>query len=616
MQFVEKYLNKHHLLHKPHKWFLAFISSPIHFAEMHYKKKYHLNFKHAKKLFIFDTILLFSILVLAVSAISWYYYSPDVINQINLSITPSSDRIISGDYVTYKIEYKNNSDKKLVNASLLINLPPGLVVDKIEPNELYEKKNQSFDLQELLKNESGEIKISGWYYDTPHQETHITTELLYNQEDRKTQEVKLINLIQIHRGSILQGNLDISNSSLAQGEIPLKISLKNTGKQKLEKLVLPLNLPDGLRIINPTSGGTTIENLEWQIDQLSPDEEVELNAVLLTNLSPSTYTIDFELTPKITVNNELIDQGRLNHRLTILHPELKLDTIWQEGTESISPGDKGVLKINLTNSGSVELQNIEITLPFPKNIINSHNLDFYNAGKLVGNNFTINSNYSANLKKLSPGDSTSLKLDIPINTFPKDGNNLVLSLTPELTAEVKLIPGAKYKTTIETPALRVGTSLNFTTDIRYYTDEGDQLGRGPLPPQVGKETKYWLWFKLQNGTSDVSNLNFSAKIPDYVRWTEKSSVSRGADIVFDENNRTANWSINSLEAHEKIGIYFELAYTPKLEHVGYSPFLIQQITINALDTYINKELGYITGPQDISLYYDLIGKNKGITVIK
>ena len=561
-------------------------------------------------------VLVFSILILASSSISWYYYNPDVVDQIDLSIAPSSDRIISGDYITYEIKYKNNSDKKLTNASLLINLPKGLIVDKIEPNEIYQKENHSFDLKELSKNEAGEIKISGWYYDTPHQETHITTELIYNQEDRKTQEIKLVNLIQIHRGSILQGVLNISNSSLAQGSIPLKISLKNTGKQKLEKLVLPLNLPAGLQILNPTSKDGIVENLTWKIDQLTPDEEVVLDAVVQTNLNPNTYSIDLELTPKITINNVLIDQESLSHKLNIVHPELKLNALWQEGIGSISPGDKKILEINLTNSGSIDLQNLEITLPFSKNIINSYELDFYNPGKLTDHSFVIDSNYSANLKKLSPGDSTNLKLEIPINTFPKDGTDLVLSLSPQLTAEVESIPGAKYKTTIEAPTLKVGTSLDFTTEIRYYTDEGDQLGRGPLPAQVGKETKYWLWFKLQNSTSKVSGLNFSAKIPNHIGWTGKSSVSQGADIIFDENSRTANWSINSLLPHEKVGIYFELSFTPKADHIGYSPFIIQNINVTALDTYINKELSYITGPQDISLHYDLIGKNKGILVVE
>ena len=86
MLFVTQHLTRHHFFHAPHKWFLALLISPIHFAEIHYKKKYHLNFKHAKKLFAFDMILLSSIIVLIIATSFWFFYNPNIVDQINLSI--------------------------------------------------------------------------------------------------------------------------------------------------------------------------------------------------------------------------------------------------------------------------------------------------------------------------------------------------------------------------------------------------------------------------------------------------------------------------------------------------------------------------------------------------
>ena len=54
MKFFEEHLTIHHFFHAPHKWFLALLISPIHAAEMHYKRNYHLRFAHARKLFLFD----------------------------------------------------------------------------------------------------------------------------------------------------------------------------------------------------------------------------------------------------------------------------------------------------------------------------------------------------------------------------------------------------------------------------------------------------------------------------------------------------------------------------------------------------------------------------------
>ena len=616
MQFVERHLTKHHLLHKPHKWFLAFISSPIHFAEMHYKKKYHLNFKHAKKLFVFDILLLFSIIILAISTISWFAYDPGIAKYVDLSIKPSIDRIISGDYITYNIKYKNNSEKTLQDSILFINLPKGFIVDKTIPQNKFNSENNSFILENILKNEQAELEISGWYYDTPHQETHVTLELSYLQDDRKDRESKLTNLIQTHRGSILEGNLKLSNYTLAQGTLPLQINLKNTGKQKLENIILPLNLPTGLEITNLRSESGTIENLTWQIAELLPNQEVLLNASLKTNLSGTLDKISFDLTPKIEVNNELIDQTTLNHELNILHPKVDLDSYWQDKVNTITPGETKTLILNLKNSGQIDLENLQIILPVPINVVDVNKLNNLNPGKLTNNNLTINKNYSANLASLTSGNSTEISLQIPIKHLPQGGTNLNLALSLQVKAGVKLIANAEYETNILSPAIKIGTQLTLGSELRYYTDEGDQLGRGSLPPQVGKETKYWAWIKIQNNTSEVTDLQFSAKLPNYVNWTGKSSVSLGSNLDFNTDSKIVSWQTSSLGPYQTAGLYFELALTPTANQIGISPILLENIQISAQDNYINQEISKFSQNLDISLPADKIGKNKGVFVLE
>src|SRR3990167_8605456 len=60
MKFYEEHATFHHFKHNPHKWFAAILISPLHHAEMRYKQTYHLRFAHAKKLFVFDMMLILS----------------------------------------------------------------------------------------------------------------------------------------------------------------------------------------------------------------------------------------------------------------------------------------------------------------------------------------------------------------------------------------------------------------------------------------------------------------------------------------------------------------------------------------------------------------------------
>src|SRR3989338_10602091 len=86
MHFFETHFTRDTLFHKPHKWFLALLVSPIHAAELYYKKRYHLNFVHARKLFAFDMALLAGIIALVGTVIFLFAYDPTVTKDVSLAV--------------------------------------------------------------------------------------------------------------------------------------------------------------------------------------------------------------------------------------------------------------------------------------------------------------------------------------------------------------------------------------------------------------------------------------------------------------------------------------------------------------------------------------------------
>ena len=162
--------------------------------------------------------------------------------------------------------------------------------------------------------------------------------------------------------------------------------------------------------------------------------------------------------------------------------------------------------------------------------------------------------------------------------------------------------------------MQVGTSMNISAESRYYTAEGDQLGRGPLPPEVGKETKYWALVTISNSTSVVGNPQFRAVLPPPVTWTGRSSVSHGSDLSYSETTRTVSWSHNALGRNQATGLYMELAYTPSPSDVGKSLPLLEQITITGTDAYIDTPLRASAANIDTSLSTDTRAQQRGVLV--
>ena len=167
---------------------------------------------------------------------------------------------------------------------------------------------------------------------------------------------------------------------------------------------------------------------------------------------------------------------------------------------------------------------------------------------------------------------------------------------------------------MESPPLAIGTQILINAELRYYTNEGDQLGRGSLPPQVGKETKYWTLINIQNTTSKIQNVTLKATLPKYVVWTDKTSVSHGQDVVFDPSNRLISWNTSSLNPHETAGVYFELAVTPSPDQIGTTPVLLNNISVTGYDIYTSEQVTRISPNLDISLQTDRVGQQKGTII--
>lgn len=613
MLFFEQYFNKHHLFHAPHKWFLALLSSPIHFLEMHYKKRYHLQFPNARKLFIFDVSLFLSILVLIAAVIFWCTYNPTVTSKIKLSITPSIDRIMSGDYVTYTVNYQNNSKAALASPCLAIQLPPGFILHEVEPKENFSQISHSFGLDKLPAGAGGTAKISGWIYGTPNQEYLLTAHLSYHQENRSFNEEKTTALINILRGSVLQTSATAPDKILNRGQTLIKIELKNNGQQNLSGITLPLFF-NGLSIQASNTTLGEIKQSQWTIKELKSGDMAVLAGILNSQFPANIQQISWQLTPEIKINNQNFPQATFTQIFNILHPQIEFNAKWLE-EKPAQPGDIRELAINIKNNSVFELQNLSVSLAIPNSLIDSSRLEALNPGSIQNSVFAVNKNYSANLAELKKGQSVSLPLSIPITASADGGTDLTLSLSPRLKTEIKQVEKSTYETTANTPSIKIGTRVLLNAEMRYYTDEGDQLGRGTLPPKVGEETKYWAMIKIENTTSRITSLKLSAVLPNYVKWAGKTSVSHGKDVVFDESTRQISWSLPSLSPHEKAGVYFEISLTPAAEQKGTAPILLKNIQISAHDQYINKDLNVSSPDLDASLKGDKIAQKKG-TIVK
>ena len=96
----------------------------------HYHRRYHGQYMHAKKLFVFDLFLLGGAIITLIAGLFFFFWKPGLTNWIDLNLSYGGNRIKSGEKVEMTLNYVNRSKETLTGVTLAIHLPPGFIIDR------------------------------------------------------------------------------------------------------------------------------------------------------------------------------------------------------------------------------------------------------------------------------------------------------------------------------------------------------------------------------------------------------------------------------------------------------------------------------------------------------
>ncbi|MFA6547767.1 MAG: hypothetical protein WCT11_02335 [Candidatus Magasanikbacteria bacterium] len=553
----------------------------------HYHLRYHGVYNHAKKLFVFDLFLLATAIITLGAGLFFFFWNPGLTDQIDLKISLGSNRIKSGELVKVTIDYKNRSKYYLREPVLALHLPIGFVVDReLTPVNIF-KTDSTFELPELRPGASGQAEVYGRLWVSPKQEEKISALLSYLPEKSNNREQKIGLFLVNLSDSILRASLELSTTSFANTRVPFVYKLINTSDSKLEGLNFNFNFP-----------GTIIglKNSDLQNITLEKNSEKLITGEIVIPNKSGEYSLNVIV--GASINNQSINI--LNNQSTVktFSPEISISAKLKDNPTFAQPNQTLNAIISWQNNGQYELQNSYVRIAFTPGVVDIKTTAKENGFKIDGNDLIV----GANNLLISAKERTALsngkpqandQFDFKIYLLPTFNvgttENAVLEIKPSFVSELKNISGQQFTSTGESAKIILATELSLKAESRYYTDEGDQLGRGPLPPQVGETTKYWIFIRANNTTNPVRDAMFSATLPNGVNFTGKQSVSIGPALTFDETNRTVSWNYRELPANSQTGLYFEVAVTPTPEQMGKTINLVNSIKFTASDKNIGKQ---------------------------
>ena len=557
----------------------------------HYLKRYHGVYQHAKQLFVFDLFLFLLALTLFGASIFFFFWKPGITDLIDLSVSLGDQRIKSGEQVHLVVHYANRSKYSLHNVSLTLRLPPGFIVDHSRtPPDMFSEDNTFPKINSVQAGASGEMSVYGRLWLEPKQDFKILALLSYTPDGRTQPEQVATYFLAHLPESIVHGALSTADSALAKQPVPFTLTFNNTSSERIDQFGVH-GMIDGSSFIIPP--GT--------LQPIPAHGTYTVSGSVLAPDHGGTFMLQF--IPYVEVNNASVALVPLEKKLVVAAPQAAVHVQFTEPRSSVSPSDAASVRVSWQNTGPLPITKGSVRLTFaPAGIVDVAQTAQSNHLKAEGDSLVIDDSVRTGLAKLSADEQDSVPITVRFLPHFNDGGveNASLAITPTFGGSISGITGQLFSATGEVLSVPLSSELSMTAETRYFTDEGDQLGRGPLPPKVGATTKYWVYVTIYNTTNAVDDANFSGELSPGVAFTGSQSVTIGKPISFSTDGHFS-WNYYQLPPHSQTGLYFEVAVTPSPNTIGQVMPLASNFSFSATDSRTNKFFSLTSKPATTQL---------------
>ena len=521
------------------------ITKPLH---RHYHRKYHGKYKHAKKIFVLDMVLVGAAVALVAASLYFFLAKPKI-NYINISLK-QNNQIKIGETSNFVFQLANLADQPLSGLSLKFEFPASFTIKDAPKNFNPETKTLATDL--LKEKETLELAFQGAAWGALNETQKIIIHAQFREHKNQTlaEQIATIDL------NLLEPAFTVSweapDKIMVGQNFNLTVNYKNDTLSKIGQMALAPTLPNDLAVV---SNNAILKDGFWILENLEPNQSGQIQLIGFLRSRPTSNSTALTLQAFAVNGKKKYLQTSLLKYLTVIDNGLNLSTNLADDKNYLKPGEEAILEIHYQNKTGQTLKNINFNLNLPTGLI---------AGAA-----------SSVIKEIAPEENGLMEYKIKL-TENFDASSLTttgLVLRPAVSFFLADKPAELTRSFAPALNIKITSQIKLHAEARYFTAEGDQLGRGPLPPKVGQTTKYWINWFVTTAPNAIKNITLLGRLPEGVMWTNKTNVAEGEPIKFDPITNSVSWQSDRLEATPSnrcpcAGLGFEVAITPTNDAAG------------------------------------------------
>lgn len=558
------------------------------------------NRRRSRMIVMFTALLL---LCAAVAVAGFFVFSGNKAFSEDVSVRvelPSG--ITSGKNFETKVYIKNNETLGLRKASVSFALPEGYVFESSNPES--EFANREIEVGSIAAGEEKLVTIRGALIGNLDSTVRVEATVQYTPGNFNSEFQRQTVAVTTITESTLQLKLEGPVKAVQDQAVTYTITYTNTSDVQQENLRVVATVPENVQVTK-TSRKASISGQEysWAVAKLGVDEEGKIVIEAVAKGQPDT-SVDVLATMGVVGDaNAYQVQAQQKISTQMLAPQLTLSMKIGGAEDSLVAvwGNQLTGSVVVKNTGDSTLSDVVVELDVDESLLDMATLSSSQGVSKTAGKVSWSYTENPNLAKIEAGKQVELAFSVDLRDQPVRSKGTLKN--PQWNAQARvtqaLLPDVektKINAATKTVAVRIGTVPALAVESRYYDAAGAQVGSGPLPPVVGRETTYRVGWSLKNISSDISGTKVSTQLPEGALWANETFVSAGTPIVYEPATRTVTWDVGTLAAYAGYDTpsptaWFKVTIEPGAADVDTSLPVSGESTLSGKDAYVGRDLG-------------------------
>ncbi len=534
-------------------------------------------------------------------AVAFFYFDRTSFDESDLRLEIIGPEEVSvGEEMEYRVRYRNNSDIRLENVSVIFEYPETSVPLEREEDEIIEGSDNFRKRKELPDINPGQeeiIDFSARAFGEKGDAVEASAWFSYSPQNLSAN----YEISRSHTGIITEIplTLEFVSGDSFDGSFPDRVEagqdfsfglyIFSDLDYDIGDLGLRATYPSGFEFISSSPEG--IEDNEWEIESLGSRNGTGVTVSGILEGEPGD-TRGFQAELGVWRRDRFIPIKRVEDRILIPSREFFMDVVVNDDPDYVAdPGDDLLYDIYFKNLGEETIENLFLRVDLDTDMIDEERLETMQ-GMLRGDTIIWNHSSTSQLRRLGPEEEEKVSFMMGI----KEDD---LGYNPEIRISAEM---NQARRTIQT---KVNTDLEI---MQNFMGEDDPFrSSGPLPLNMNQTSTYTISWEVGSSFNDVEDVEVNAELPEGATIIN-SDYPEETEFEFDSETGEIIWKLESLERGTGISrsapkANFQVEFTPDFSVEGDTE-LISEAVIRGTDTWTDRELEKESGSL---LHGDLLG---------